>query len=140
MTNPDAPTLLDAARRMLAATKSTHEYFEAHRHIGNIGQCADYVAQIIAEAEAAIAAAEGGGWRPIETAPKDGTPVDLWMVFHDQRPPCRFTDCRWETMTDWRGKEYDGWFFGRGVCRTLARPTHWQPRPPPPQEPEPGDV
>lgn len=57
----------------------------------------------------------GGGWKTIETAPKDGTPVDLWVPPHG-----RITE-------QWYDKD-DGWF-----SLPDCQPTHWMPLPPPPE-------
>jgi hypothetical protein len=58
-------------------------------------------------------------WQPIETAPKDGTPVDLWTAEDG-----RFADACWNsTRRRWETQ----W-------ERLANsvPTHWMPLPPPP--------
>lgn len=71
-------------------------------------------------------------WQPIETAPKDGTNVDLWAkcwrAQADDFVYQRFTDCWWtkgDSMTGrhehWVGFESLSWY-----------PTHWMPLPPPP--------
>ena len=66
-------------------------------------------------------------WRPIATAPKDGTPVDLWVkvktVIGDHH--YRDEDCWWDTE---KGKWKHGDFFVSGT------PTHWRPVPAGPQE------
>lgn len=74
------------------------------------------------------------GWQPIETAPKDGTKVDIvakvWLPAFDRFEYERFPDCWWtagDSMVNRRAhwmNVSDGW-----------RPTHWMPRPPLPQEP-----
>lgn len=67
-------------------------------------------------------------WQPIETAPKDGTRVDLWVEV-SLLGAGRETDCYWD-----RG----AWFipannYGDG-CSTYdgQMPTHWMPIPEPP--------
>jgi hypothetical protein len=71
-------------------------------------------------------------WQPIETAPKDGTTIDLWVSAAD----CAFraVDFKWEvTETQKQGqwvraeKPLD-WHYGN--VGMLA--THWMPRPAPP--------
>lgn len=64
-----------------------------------------------------------GGWRPIETAPKDGTAV---LVSEG-----RFCHCvEWNEEFDWWAVDDNklGPFRLRG-----AAPTHWMPPPPPPE-------
>lgn len=42
-----------------------------------------------------------GGWQPMQTSPKDGSPVDLWVRLADGRG-FRVTDARW-LRRKWRG-------------------------------------
>jgi hypothetical protein len=84
-------------------------------------------------------------WQPIETAPKDGTEIDLWMVDESGRG-FRVTDARW-AVGCWDefyeeaasggsrrvGKERDGWMaegYGypgeRGFCDV---PRHFNDNP-----------
>ena len=65
-------------------------------------------------------------WLPIETAPRDGTPI---LIFEPDE------DCKPETGMDviwWEGSREEGcWLFGN--CDEYMRPfTHWMPLPPPP--------
>lgn len=66
------------------------------------------------------------GWLPIESAPKDGTKIDVWHVNE------RVTDVYWSEIQDaWC---FDG-FFGPEEptpISSLPAPTHWQPLPAPP--------
>jgi hypothetical protein len=66
-------------------------------------------------------------WQPIETAPKDGTPILITR-------PTKFKVeegwhvVRWEDDEDW-------WVCHDGKFDTMLRgnePTHWQPLPAPP--------
>lgn len=63
------------------------------------------------------------GWQPIETAPKDGSLVDLWCV-HTTMPAVRSADMSWR-RGKWRqpwGQELNpGWHA-----------SHWMPPPDPP--------
>jgi hypothetical protein len=70
-------------------------------------------------------------WQPIETAPKDGTLIDLWgrnLLRVDRRGE-RIVNVRWGACTDWLGREHEDWLTGRGED---YRPTHWMPLPDPP--------
>ena len=59
------------------------------------------------------------GWRPIETAPKDGTNI---LVYSKGRI---ISACWSIAMEDW-AEVLHGY--------TMFPPTHWQPLPKPPQE------
>ena len=66
-----------------------------------------------------------GAWQPIETAPRDGTLVDLWFAGHGW--DCRVSDCFW-------GGNY---WVRKGAGAYNDDPkiiTHWQPLPEPPHE------
>ena len=71
-------------------------------------------------------------WQPIETAPKDGTPVDLWGVnhLHYAKTGRRATNVTWGRVRDWMGNERDDWQHGHGED---FEPTHWMPLPSPPR-------
>lgn len=65
------------------------------------------------------------GWRPISTAPTNGTMVDLWEntpVGGFRRTDALFRDGRWIV---WDSDYANG--FEEIVC-----PTHWMPLPKPP--------
>lgn len=67
-------------------------------------------------------------WEPIESAPKDGTRVDLWAVnvFGEAK---RFAGCYWEVAT--YEFHHDRW-IGLPEGRKSWKPTHWMPLPKPP--------
>lgn len=86
------------------------------------------------QAETALAAerVRGDGWRTIDSAPKDGTPVfvarDMGQIWGWVRGTAYWTDAR----------GISGW-IARGISDPpgelgLGEPTHWQPLPPPPKE------
>lgn len=60
-------------------------------------------------------------WRPIETAPKDGTLVDLLF-----RGNMRFTDCKWSGDAWWATEQYEP-----SVCVShgISQPLYWMPLP-----------
>jgi hypothetical protein len=68
--------------------------------------------------------AEGEGWQPIETAPKDGTKFDAWV-------PDAFGGRRMTELSfNWRGQLRQ---HGLLSAADLPRwPTHWRPLPSPP--------
>lgn len=59
---------------------------------------------------------ETNGWQPIESAPKDGTEIDLWA--NKRQTNCLFTQGKW-----YNSRSYQ-------VCN----PTHWMHLPEPPKE------
>ncbi len=95
-------------------------------------------------------------WRPIDTAPKDGTNIDLWVVNQDGEG-WRIADAYWvhdrerDPYAPSKGKR-DGWFapdreygdpgwadWPEGWTAThdgreyFDRATHWMPLPEPPK-------
>lgn len=71
-------------------------------------------------------------WQPIETAPKDGKPVLLYVPkqpFSDQEDPFPF-----ELEVTLVGAYYDAAWRLAAYDAFRYSPTHWMPLPPPPQE------
>lgn len=72
-------------------------------------------------------------WRPIETAPKDGTSVLLWMEpdgeqYGEPVEPCAVKGYYvvWSQRMKERDGMRDGWsWYGPARCH----PTHWRPLP-----------
>ncbi len=85
-------------------------------------------------AKAALEAAERSRWQPIETAPRDGTIIDVWLGDSDASDVkfyCTPGTCR---SCGWFWK--DGKFrpsMGLSTITTFIVPTHWQHLPPPPE-------
>ncbi len=79
-------------------------------------------------------------WQLIETAPKDGTEVDIWVSGPGSR---RVTNCAWRKPrgSNWGDRYGDGkvlpeqWVTRDGVSldRRNGVPTHWMPLPNPPE-------
>lgn len=69
-------------------------------------------------------------WKPIETAPKDGTIIDLW----DDMYKCRVTGARWAHHRCENGKPIGEKSWGRNSIDGpfVGIPTHWMPLPKPP--------
>lgn len=71
---------------------------------------------------AAILAYHKTAWRPIEEAPKDGTPILAWR--YGWRHP---------KLIVWYG-DWHTWMWHGVGARLNEQPTHFQPLPPPPEE------
>ncbi|TCQ80007.1 hypothetical protein EDF68_10352 [Ochrobactrum sp. BH3] len=79
------------------------------------------------------------GWLPIETAPKDGTVIDLWSSEFGRQP-----DCFWGKRehhcgeagqycdSDWHS-EPDAWIDSAQNTQTFDDITHWRPLPASPE-------
>jgi hypothetical protein len=105
----------------------------------------EYIRALLAAAPQMIAAAREAGrvWMPIDTAPKNGTEVDIWVTGPGAR---RISDCRWGKPSrdvNWMsGCQMDSspqWITrsGCGLDPRNGKPTHWMPLPPPPAEVQP---
>ena len=93
--------------------------------------CTSDMVKAAARIMASTPSPEGQTWQPIETAPKNGTRIDLWakswLPAFDRFEFRRFADCYWskgDTMCNvkaaWAGLDRE-W-----------HPTHWMPLPSPP--------
>lgn len=81
-------------------------------------------------------------WQTIETAPKDGTVVDLWMPADFGDPGYRVANCSWreekppfdEISSFGWFREHDefGWIDVWVPNEDMSAPTHWMPMPAPP--------
>lgn len=91
------------------------------------------------------------GWRPIETAPRDGAEILLyapacefqgrpvaervtfghWMQHEGGTIECRDADGRWIGQDDDEG--FEGWMSWDGGFTAEHPPTHWMPLPEPPE-------
>jgi hypothetical protein len=95
--------------------------------VGNLGdamnacQPCDEEFRALWKALAAYDAAEGDGWRPIATAPRDGTPILVCAELFGTR----------QISVCWllRG----GWMGGPALVPSWA-PIAWRPLPPPPAD------
>lgn len=65
-------------------------------------------------------------WQPIETAPKDGTTIDLWLQAGE-----RIADARWnrDAWRFWCQDEFESMDW----IKIVGRATHWMPLPEPPK-------
>lgn len=94
--------------------------------------------EIYKAAREAITAALAAMWQPIETAPKDGSKVDVWVT-----PPARslstggygrVSDC-WFSRGSWWFYDETKYASDPANCRSeVWNVTHWMPRPPAPSQ------
>lgn len=62
-------------------------------------------------------------WKPISTAPKDGTLIFALNEHDFTRAPWRY-ECMWNGVC---------WYHGYGDSWPVRPPTHWMPLPEPPK-------
>ena len=102
------------------------------------------VAQALRRSALSAQLQDVAGWRPIETAPKDGTIIDLWHEEFGRQP-----DCYWGKPhhscgeygkycdSDWHGAP-EGWIDS--ACNSISpfqdECTHWMPLPAAPAKQE----
>jgi hypothetical protein len=90
----------------------------------------------LADALARSASERGREWQPIETAPRDGTFVDLWFPHNGETLQSRrVADCRWLKIKAFEADSLYAWFAqSGGRAFRMDGPTHWMPLPEPPHE------
>ena len=89
-----------------------------------------YDPRYIARAALTAALPHLTGWRPIETAPKDGTAIDGW----DKTYNCRVTNMRWDHHVWRNGEPFGEKAWGAATMDGPApNPSHWKPIPAPPE-------
>jgi hypothetical protein len=78
--------------------------------------------------------AQPGVWQPIESAPFDGTIIDVWLGDADDDEVSFYCTPGTRRSCGWRWHQ---WKFrpvtGLGVPVVTVRPTHWMPLPEPPK-------
>lgn len=116
----------EAAQHIIAAGWRGPGAFEAlqKEHLAAHQVSLDTVRQL----EARLA----GAWQPIETAPRDGTEIDLWCINSSTLTTGggRIVDCHFHCgdWLRWSGDPETGY-------ARIRNATHWRPPPAPPGEP-----
>lgn len=90
--------------------------FEVEAH--DLGRFASALRQLLKERE----------WRSLDTAPLDGTVVDLWVRLKPGKFEKRVPECSWGWIRKWNGDEYQGW-IGLGHMHEERVPLAWRPLP-----------
>lgn len=124
MTELDAKALLAAQR--VAGAQARIGYVGADGRVGHIP--ADPMVEKIILAYLNTAHSPAMGWRPIETAPKDGNPF-LCGWWNSERSYWYTCKAHWAN-----GAVDGGWDGAREPF--AVHPTHWMPLPPPPANEE----
>lgn len=98
-----------------------------------IRQTVDLLVRLSTRLRQAEADALKEGWRPIETAPKDGTVVDLWCTY----PKRRLVNYLWDGEC-WRENLDPVMYPSAGRINSGCEHviSHWMPLPPPPSRNE----
>lgn len=107
---------------------------------GSVVDSEDWNAYLLRKAQEAISAADDAAWRPIDTAPLDGTYVDLWVIDEDGKGR-RFADSHFGPIPHTCGEygqycdscpeEGNFWIDGIFGHEIHGEITHWMPLPKP---------
>jgi hypothetical protein len=82
--------------------------------------------------------ASGEGWLPIESAPRDGTTVDIWVPYGEGKG-FRIINTSWKHHDWMNGQPRSPKAWDRGSPDgPLPEPSHWRLPPPAPGQPDPG--
>ena len=100
--------------------------------------CESEAVLLLSDIEALLAApptAQAEGWRPIETAPKDGSYLLLWEQYSDAPFVGYWSGGSWSVSHE--HVDAEGGWDGANVVDALSMPiTHWMPIPAPPTSAE----
>jgi len=122
-----------AEKEILVSELDAKALEAAARALANACDCDRCLVHLRKQARAAVSAylaASGDGWQPIETAPKDGKAIDLYVL-----GPLGFGR---RLPFVWWGLDPDGWYGttinadGSNAISGGLTPTHWMPIPAPP--------
>jgi len=72
----------------------------------------------------------GSEWKPIETAPRDGTKILVYCGVPERPSYASMTTVKW-SLDGWALLQAGGWAED---YEPQSKPTYWMPLPPPPGE------
>jgi hypothetical protein len=115
---------------VVSASIDDHGYFGEAGDAAFVAALRNAAPALIARARRADELEAGNAWRPIETAPKDGTVI--WATNGDDQ-----FECWWETAREWpqSTEGFNNWSKGHLTAAGCdagfdqAYPTHWRKRP-----------
>jgi hypothetical protein len=118
------------AETIIATTDLEYLKLTSWTDLENYGE--EFCKAFNAGVSACIAVRPASGWLPIESAPKDGR--DLWLYVPKEEPP--------QVVGYWIGDEpMPFWQYREALVADVAgwidSPTHWMPLPAPPLPPSP---
>lgn len=90
------------------------------------------VSVALSDASSLLEDLRGREWMPIESAPKDGTPIHVYapQEYDPDFNPTSCIDGYWQDGEGFIGATWNG---TQDVWMTeVVAPTHWRPKPPPP--------
>lgn len=123
-------------RRLQAMVNTPNVSFNYREDCDAVEQAAARIAALSAHLTRISGERDGSGWRPIETALKDGTRIEIWVNGPDLDQTNVELCCvraHFGKVFDWGGPpRHSAWIVGVGELRPDYYPTHWRELPPPP--------
>lgn len=128
---PAALATLDAMVNEMRARKAEYTYAGDSVWLDHTAVTYATVMAAADEIRAALVA-EIGGWRPIDSAPRDGTHIIAWCRRGSGQTPQCIAPVWWCRPADLGGTGDAAWVYRTSVGLHFANPTYWQPLPKPP--------
>ncbi len=128
-----SPDLLAVLREALPELRAVASTIQDCAEISAHSSWADRIDTALARIDSALSAHEAQGWRPIESAPKDGTPLRLFAesLIDEDFNPSGSAEGHWCDDVGWQAALWND--SAEEFYTAVIYPTHWQPLPPPPE-------